>query len=165
VRQRPLNSSVRHGWGQCFRRVALAVSSRSVLLPACAESAGSHFHASVLAWPACALCTSGLFGARGVDHAVSCSCGRARAQATTISLASALAAWRKQSLPASWLAGFAPSKLRGLTVRSSGPLRIGGSAIMRHRGSGRLAQALCPNGESLRQLRGRNSFTSRGGIF
>ena len=37
-------------------------------------------------------------------------------------------AWAKPS--ASWLAGFAPSKLRGLTVRSSGPLRIGGSAIM-----------------------------------
>ena len=29
-----------------------------------------------------------------------------------------------------------------LTIRSSGPLRIGGSAIMRYRGSGRLAQAL-----------------------
>ena len=68
-----------------------------------------------------ARCALRFFPARaGVDHAVSCACGRARAQATLVSLALALAAWRRQSLPVSWLAGFAPSKLRGLTVRSSG---------------------------------------------
>ena len=96
-RQRPLSSSVRLGWGQCFGRVALPVSSRSVLLPACAELAGSHFHASASAWPACALCASVFLGARGVNRAVLCVRGRARAQATTFSLAWALAAWRRQS--------------------------------------------------------------------
>jgi len=39
----------------------------------------------------------GSSGARGVNRAVPCVRGRARAQATTTSLASALAAWRRQS--------------------------------------------------------------------
>jgi len=35
---------------------------------------------------------------------------------------------------------------RGLTIRSSGPLRVGCGAIMLYRGSGRLAQALDRSG-------------------
>jgi len=43
TRQRPLSSSVRLGWGKCFGRVALAVSSRSVPSPGARSVCGFAF--------------------------------------------------------------------------------------------------------------------------